>query len=44
MIAVAFQSVFRTEMYQNDIFLFFKKLFLKLVYQNDPKYIKKIKF
>jgi hypothetical protein len=38
MVVVAFQSVFRAEMHQNDIFLFFKKLFFKLIHQNDPKY------
>ena len=43
-VAVIFQSVFRAEIYQNDIFLFFKKLFLKSTHQNDPKYIKKLIF
>jgi hypothetical protein len=28
-VAVAFQSTFRTEMHQNDVFLFFLKLFLR---------------
>jgi hypothetical protein len=27
MIAIAFQSAFRAEMYQNDVFLFFKNYF-----------------
>ena len=27
-VAVAFQSTFRAEMHQNDVFLFFKKLIL----------------
>jgi hypothetical protein len=43
-IAVVFQSIFRVKMHQNDIFLFFKKLFLRSGYQNDPKHIKKIIF
>ena len=41
-VAVAFQSVYRAEIYQNDIFFIFKKLFLKSAHQNDiktPKYI-----
>ena len=41
--AIAFQSVFRAEMHQNDFFLFLKKLFLRSAYQNDPKH-KKINF
>jgi hypothetical protein len=43
-VAVAFQSVFCVEIYQNDVFLFFKKLFLKSTHQNDPKHIKKLIF
>jgi hypothetical protein len=39
---IAFQNVFRAEMYQNDIF--FKKLFLRSAHQNDPKHIKKLIF
>jgi hypothetical protein len=35
--AVVFQSVFRAEMHQNDVFLFFLKLFLRSAHQNDPK-------
>jgi hypothetical protein len=42
--AIAFQSVFRAEMHQNDFFLFLKKLFLRSAYQNDPKHTKKIIF
>jgi hypothetical protein len=38
-IVVVFQSVFRAEMHQNDIFFIFKKLFLKSAYQNNPKHI-----
>jgi hypothetical protein len=38
-IAVAFQSVFHSEIYQNDIFLIFKKLFLKSAHQNIKKLI-----
>jgi len=39
-VAVAFQNVFHTEIYQNNIFFYFLKLFLKLAYQNDPKHTK----
>jgi len=39
-VAVVFQSIFHAEMHQNDVFLFFKKLFLRLAHQNDLKYIK----
>jgi hypothetical protein len=39
-VAVAFQSVFRAEMHQNDVFSFFKKLFLRSAHQNDPKHKK----
>jgi hypothetical protein len=35
---------FCAEMYQNDVFLFFKKLFLRSTHQNNPKHKKKIKF
>jgi len=41
---VVFQSVFCAEMHQNNVFLFFKKLFFRSVYQNDPKHIKKLIF
>jgi hypothetical protein len=34
---VAVQSVFRLEMHQNDVFLIFKKLFLRSAHQNDLK-------
>jgi hypothetical protein len=40
MVAVIFQSVFRAEIYQNNIFFIFKKLFLRSAYQNDPKHKK----
>jgi hypothetical protein len=44
-VAVAFQNVFHTEIYQNNIFYYyFLKLFLKLAYQNDSKHIKKLFF
>ena len=36
-VAVAFQSSFRTEMHQNDVFL----LFLRSALQNDLKHIKR---
>jgi hypothetical protein len=42
--AVVFQSVFHAEIHQNDIFFIFKKLFLRLAHQNNPKYKKIIKF
>jgi len=32
---IVVQNIFHLEMYQNDFFLFFKKLFLKLAHQND---------
>jgi hypothetical protein len=38
-IIVTFQIIFRAEMYQNNFFLFFKKLFLRSARQNDPKHI-----
>jgi hypothetical protein len=41
-VAVAFQSVFRAEMHQNDVFLFFKKSLFRSAHQNDPKHTKKI--
>ena len=34
-VAVAFQSTFRSEIHQNNIFFIFKKLFLISVHQND---------
>jgi hypothetical protein len=43
-VAVVFQNVFHAEMHQNNIFFYFFKLFLRLAYQNDPKYIKKLIF
>jgi len=39
---VAFQSAFRVEIYQNDVFFILKKLFLKSAHQNDSKHTKKI--
>jgi hypothetical protein len=39
-VAVAFQITFRAEMHANNVFLFFKKLFLTSAHQNDPKHIK----
>jgi len=41
---VAFQSAFRVEIYQNDVFFIFKKLFLKSAHQNDSKHTKKNNF
>jgi hypothetical protein len=40
-VAVAFQSTFRAEMHQNDVFFIFKKLFLKSAHQNNSKHTKK---
>jgi hypothetical protein len=40
-VAVVFQSIFRAEMHHNDVFSFFKKLFLRSAHQNDLKYTKK---
>jgi len=39
-VAVIFQSVFYLEMYQNNIFFIFFKLFLISVHQNDLKTLK----
>ena len=44
MIIVAFQSIFRAEMHQNDIFFILKKLFLRSGHQNDPKNTKNLIF
>jgi hypothetical protein len=43
-VVVAFQSVFRAEIHQNDIFFIFKKLFLRSAHQNDSKHTKKLIF
>jgi len=44
-VAVAFQNTFHVEIHQNVVFfIFLKKLFLKSIYQNDPKHIKKLIF
>jgi len=43
-VVVAFQNTFHVKIHQNNIFFIFKKLFLRLVYQNDSKYIKKLIF
>jgi hypothetical protein len=40
-VAIAFQSVFNLEIYQNNIFFIFKKLFLTSARQNDLKTPKK---
>jgi hypothetical protein len=42
MVVVAFQNIFHSEMYQNNVFLFFLKLFLISVHQNDLKTPKNI--
>jgi hypothetical protein len=38
-----YNDIFHFKIYQNNFFFIFKKLFLRLMYQNDPKY-KKINF
>jgi len=43
-VAVAFQITFRAEMYANDVFSFFLKLFLTSAHQNDLKHANHIKF
>jgi len=43
-VVVVFQSAFRVEIYQNNVFYFFKKLFLRSAHQNNSKYKKKIHF
>jgi hypothetical protein len=43
-VAVVFQSTFRAEMHQNDVFFIFKKLFLRSAHQNNSKHTKKINF
>jgi len=37
---LTFQSIFCVKIYQNNIFFIFKKLFLRLAYQNNSKYKK----
>ena len=39
---VVIQNVFCLEIHQNNIFFIFKKLFLRLAYQNNKKNIKQI--
>jgi hypothetical protein len=43
-VAIAFQITFCAEIHANDIFSFFKKLFLTSTHQNDPKHTNHIKF
>jgi len=43
-VVVAFQITFHAEMYTNNVFLFFFKLFLTSAHQNDPNHTKHIKF
>jgi len=40
-VAVVFQNIFHSKMYQNNIFFIFKKLFLISAHQNDLKISKK---
>jgi hypothetical protein len=42
MTAVSFQSAFYLKIYQNNVFLIFKKLFLTSTHQNDLKILKYI--
>jgi len=44
MVAVVFQSVFRAEIHQNNVFLFFKKSFVRSAHQNNSKHKKKLIF
>ena len=41
MVVITFQSVFYLEIYQDNIFFIFKKLFLISTHQNDLKTLKK---
>jgi hypothetical protein len=41
-VAIVFQSVFCSEMHQNNVFFILKNLFLTSAHQNDPKKLKKI--
>jgi hypothetical protein len=41
-IVVVFQSIFHSEIHQNNIVFIFKKLFLTLTHQNDLKTSKNI--
>jgi len=43
-VAGAFQITFRAKMHANNVFSFFKKLFLTSAYQNNPKRTNHIKF
>jgi hypothetical protein len=43
-VVIVFQSVFRAEIHQNDIFFIFLKLFFRAAHQNNPKHIKKLIF
>jgi hypothetical protein len=43
-VAGAFQITFRTKMHANDVFSFFKKLFLTSTHQKDPKHTNHIQF
>jgi len=43
-VVIDFQNIFRTEMHQNNIFIIFKKLFLRFAYQNNSRHTKKINF
>jgi hypothetical protein len=40
MVVIVFQSVFYSEMHQNNTFFIFKNAFLLLVYQNNLKILK----
>jgi hypothetical protein len=43
-VVVIFYIIFCVEIYVNDVFFIFLKLFLTLALQNNPKHIKYIKF
>jgi len=40
-VAVVFQNIFHSKIYQNNIFFIFKKLFLTSAHQNNQKISKK---
>jgi len=41
-VIVAFQSVFHSEMHQNNIYYFLKKIIFDVNHQNNPKNIKQL--
>jgi len=43
-VVVAFQITFCVKIHANNVFFIFLNFFLTLAHQNEPKYIKYIKF